>query len=153
MYKSKIFPAIFLGSTSTWVREFTKNRVSEFIDFDVLFFHEIRLAVNCSFYPLLCAFINLDRHGRYISSFFSRNRSVEHQIVIKFEMPSQVRVVLKMTTKSILYKKTHKMTEVRKQDKRFHVVCSCFQNIWSSYHIVLRQQQLQHAQQINCLLL
>lgn len=86
-----------------------------------------------------------------ISSFFSRNRSVEHQIVIKFEMPSHVRVVLTMTTKSILYKKTHKMTEAKKQDKRFHVVCSCYQNIRSSHHIVLRQ--LEHAQQIKRLLL
>lgn len=74
MYNSKIFPDIFLGSTSTWVREFTKNRVSDFIDFDVLFFHEIRLAVNCSFYPLLCAFINLDRHGRYLVIFFQKSK-------------------------------------------------------------------------------
>ena len=144
MYNSKIFPAIFLGSTSTWVREFTKNRVSDFIDFDVLFFHEIRLAVNCSFYPLLCAFINLDRHGRYVVIFFQKS---------KCWASNCVRVVRTMTTKSILYKKTHKMTEVKKQDKRFHVVCSCFRNIWSSHHIVLRQQQLEHAQQINRLLL
>ena len=68
-------------------------------------------------------------------------------------MPSHVRVVLTMTTKSILYKKTHKMTEVKKQDKRFHVVCSCYQDIWSSRHIVLRQQQLEHARQIKRLLL
>lgn len=73
MYNSKIFPAFFLGSTSTSVREFTKNRVSDFIDFEV-FFHEIRLAVNCSFYPLLCAFINLDRHGRNLVIFFQKSK-------------------------------------------------------------------------------
>lgn len=99
------------------------------------------------------------------SFFFLRNRSVEHQIVIKFERAfSCWRCTDNDYQKYSQYKKSHKITEVKKQDKQFHVV-RVIRTFGLLTTLFLRQRQLErnilkcvpleqdnifpHAQQIN----